>query len=100
MGVALGTWTARLPAVKQSLGVGDGSLGVALLGFAAGCLAGMQGAGRLVDRFGGARVMVPAAFGEVVLLLPTAYARSVPALAACLFMFGIVHGTLNIAMNA
>ncbi|WP_305785652.1 MFS transporter [Symbioplanes lichenis] len=99
-GAALGTWTARIPAVKQRLGLGDGRLSVALLAFAAGCIVGMAVLGRLTDRFGSTRVLVPAALLEGLLLVPPGLARNLATLAAALFLFGAVHGTLNIAMNA
>src|SRR6185437_730024 len=60
-GVILGSWTSRIPAVKQRLGVSDGQLSLALLAFAAGAIVGMQAVGRLVDRYGSRRVMLPAA---------------------------------------
>ena len=49
-GMLLGTWTARIPAVKHSLGLSDGQLSIALLTFAAGAITGMLVIGRLVDR--------------------------------------------------
>ncbi len=99
-GTALGTWTSRIPAVKARLGLSDGSLSIALLAFALGAIVGMVVLGRLVDRFGSTSVMVPMALGEGVLLVPAAYAPSLVTLAVALFVFGAVHGTLNIAMNA
>ncbi|MEU8820412.1 MFS transporter [Actinoplanes sp. NPDC048796] len=99
-GTALGVWTARIPAVKSNLGLGDGRLGVALLAFAAGCIAGMVVIGRLSDRFGSGRVLVPAMVLEGVLLVPPGFAGGLTALCAALFLFGATHGTLNIAMNA
>jgi fucose permease len=99
-GTALGTWTSRIPAVKAGLGLSDGRLSIALLAFAVGAIVGMVGLGRLVDRFGSTRIMVPTALGEGVLLVPPAYAPNLATLAVALFMFGAVHGTLNIAMNA
>ncbi|HEY0805048.1 MAG TPA: MFS transporter [Pseudonocardiaceae bacterium] len=99
-GTALGTWTSRIPAVKAGLGLSDGSLSIALLAFAVGAIVGMVGLGRLVDRLGSTRIMVPTAVGEGVLLVPPAYAPNLITLAAALFVFGAVHGTLNIAMNA
>jgi fucose permease len=99
-GTALGTWTSRIPAVKARLGLGDGSLSIALLAFALGAIVGMVVLGRLVDRFGSTSVMVPMALGEGALLVPAAYAPSLVTLAVALFVFGAVHGTLNIAMNA
>jgi fucose permease len=99
-GTALGTWTSRIPAVKARLGLSDGSLSIALLAFALGAIVGMIVLGRLVDRFGSTSVMVPMALGEGALLVPAAYVPNLVTLAAALFVFGAVHGTLNIAMNA
>jgi predicted MFS family arabinose efflux permease len=99
-GAALGVWTARIPAVKESLGLSDGRLSVALLAFAAGCITGMALIGRLTDRFGSSRVLVPAALLEGLLLIPPAFAGGLVTLSLALFVFGAVHGTLNIAMNA
>jgi MFS family permease len=100
LGMALGTWTARIPAIKHALGLSDGQLSVGLLVFAAGAITGMQVVGRLVDRYGSARIMIPTAIGEGVFLVPPAFAPNLAVLASTLFVFGAVHGTLNIAMNA
>jgi predicted MFS family arabinose efflux permease len=99
-GAVLGTWTARIPAIKHGLGLSDGQLSIALLAFAAGAITGMQAIGRLVDRYGSTRLMIPAAVADGALLMLPAYAGGLAALAASLFLFGAVHGTLNIAMNA
>ncbi|MEV6926036.1 MFS transporter [Dactylosporangium sp. NPDC051485] len=99
-GAALGAWTARVPAVKHRLGVDDFHLSVALLGLAAGAIAGQMLAGRLVDRFGSVRVAAPTALAEGALLLPAAYAPSLPLLTGAMLLFGLNHGVLNVAMNA
>src|SRR5207302_416595 len=57
-------------------------------------------AGKLVDRHGSRRVMIPAAGGDALLLIPPAFAPGLAVLVLCLFCFGAVHGTLNVAMNA
>jgi MFS family permease len=98
-GVILGSWTSRIPAVKQRLGVNDGQLSLALLAFAAGAIVGMQAVGRLVDRYGSRRVMLPAALIDGAILLAPAFAPNLPLLVLALFGFGSVHGTLNVAMN-
>jgi fucose permease len=99
-GTVLGTWTARIPAIKHDLSLSDGQLSVALLAFAGGAITGMQAIGRLVDRYGSTRLMIPAAAADGLLLILPAYAAGLATLAASLFLFGTVHGTLNIAMNA
>ncbi|WP_405148352.1 MFS transporter [Sphaerisporangium sp. NBC_01403] len=99
-GVSVGVWTARIPALKERLALGDGQLSLALLAIAAGALAGMQFVGRLVDRYGSARVMIPLAVAQgAVLLLPAAM-PDLLTLAASLALFGAAHGSLDVAMNA
>jgi fucose permease len=99
-GTILGTWTARIPAIKHRLDLSDAQLSIALLAFAAGAITGMQIIGRLVDRYGSTRIMVPAAALDGLLLILPAYAGGLVTLGAGLFLFGAVHGTLNIGMNA
>lgn len=99
-GMALGTWTARIPAIKHGLGLSDGQLSVGLLAFAAGAITGMQAVGRLVDRYGSTKIMIPASLAEGAMLILPAFAPSLVTLAGSLVLFGIVHGALNIAMNA
>ena len=99
-GMAIGTWTARIPAIKQGLGLSDGQLSLGLLGIAAGAIAGMQVVGRLVDRYGSVRVMLPMAFAQGVVLILPAYVPNLVGLALALFAFGAVHGTLDVSMNA
>ncbi|MFG1876383.1 MFS transporter [Sphaerisporangium sp. NPDC049003] len=99
-GVSIGVWTARIPALKERLELGDGQFSLALLAIAAGALAGMQVVGRLVDRYGSARVMVPLAVAQgAVLLLPAAMPDLIT-LAASLALFGAAHGSLDVSMNA
>jgi MFS family permease len=99
-GTMLGTWTSRIPAVKQRLGLTDGRLSLGLLAFAAGAIAGMQLAGRLVDRYGSAVVLTPAVVLDALLLISPARVSSLGWLAVALFAFGAAHGTVNVAMNA
>jgi MFS family permease len=99
-GITLGTWTARIPAIKHGLDLSDGWLSFALLAFAAGAITGMQSIGRVVDRFGSRRVMLPAAVVEGLALILPALMPNLVTLCLALFVFGAVHGSLNIAMNA
>jgi MFS family permease len=99
-GTALGAWTSRIPAVKDRLDLGDGQLAIGLLAFAAGAITGMQVVGHLVDRYGSRAVMIPLLFAEGAFLILPALAVDVTSLAVALYLFGTVHGTLNIAMNA
>ncbi|MEV4749160.1 MFS transporter [Streptosporangium sp. NPDC049248] len=99
-GMAIGTWTARIPSIKQGLGLSEGELSIALLGIAAGAIAGMQVVGHLVDRYGSVKVMLPMAFAQSVVLVLPAHMPNLAGLAIALFVFGAAHGTLDVAMNA
>ncbi|MGV9328409.1 MFS transporter [Streptosporangium sandarakinum] len=99
-GIAIGTWTARIPSIKEGLDLSDGRLSLGLLGIAAGAITGMQVVGRLIDRHGSTTVMIPMAFAQGIVLILPAHAPSLTALTATLFAFGLVHGTLDVAMNA
>jgi MFS family permease len=99
-GTAIGTWTARIPAVKQALGLGDGELSIALVGFVAGAITGMQLVGRLIDRHGSLRVVTVVAMTEAIVVVLPGFAPNLAVLTATLFCFGVNHGALNIAMNA
>ena len=99
-GAVVGAWTARMPAIQHHLQLSDSQLSIALLALAAGGLAGMRFAGRIVDRRGSAAVAIPTALILGTALAATAYAPSLPTLAAALLVLGGVHSLLNVSMNA
>jgi fucose permease len=98
-GVILGSWTSRIPAIKAHLALSDSRLSVGLLAFAGGAIAGMQLSGWLVDRLGSSTVLLPAVLVDAVALVGPAYAGGLGFLVAALAAFGLVHGTVNVAMN-
>ena len=100
MGLADGVWLARIPAIKENLGLSDGRLGVALLAAPVGLVLVAAIADRLIDRFGSARLTV--AGGLAMPLIPVAIglAGSEAALMAALFAFGAAGGLLDVSLNA
>ncbi|MBG0816573.1 MFS transporter [Planomonospora sp. ID82291] len=100
LGTVSGAWAARIPAVKTDLGLSDGRLSYGLLAMAVGLIVGMRFAGRLTDHFGSARVIVPAAVGTALAMIPPGYAPTLPALIASLFVYGLVNASLDVSMNA
>ncbi len=99
-GFALGGWFVRIPAVQDRLGLGEGLLGVALLGTAVGALAAMTAIGALISRFGSRPVVGVSAVVRAASLLPLALAPTLPILAAALVQVGVGTGALDVAMNA
>ena len=99
-GVVIGTWVVRIPAIKDELGLGEGLLGVALLGAAVGALLAMPLVGALVSRFGSRRVVGTTALLLTLSLVLPALAPSLLFLALALAMLGAANGGLDVAMNA
>ena len=99
-GFALGSWFVRIPAVQERLGIGEGLLGVALLGAAVGALLSMTVTGALISRLGSRRVVGATAFLLPVSLIPLALAPNVTVLALALLLVGAANGALDVSMNA
>ena len=99
-GFGFASFVVRIPAVQEKLSLGEGLLGLALLGVSMGSLPSMPLAGWLVSRFGSRPVV-----GISAVLLPlavplVALAPSLPALVAAFVLVGASAGTLDVSMNA
>ena len=99
-GFALGGWFVRIPAVQDRLGIGEGLLGVALLGAAVGALLSMTVTGALISRLGSRRVVGATAFLLPASLIPLDLAPNVVALALALLLVGAANGALDVSMNS
>jgi MFS family permease len=99
-GVVIGTWVVRIPAIKERLGLGEGLLGVVLLGAAVGALVAMPVVGALVSRFGSRRVVGVSALALTVALPMPGLAPSLLLLVPAVVLLGAANGGLDVAMNA
>jgi len=99
-GLADGVWLARLPAVKEHLGLSDARLGVALLAAPAGLVVVAAFADRLIDRFGSARPTTAGAVAISLLPIGLGLAGSMAALMAVLLVYGMSGGLTDVAINA
>jgi MFS family permease len=99
-GLVFANWVVRVPDIKAQVGASAASLGLALLGVSAGAVLTMTVTGQLCRRFGAERISVAMCLTLSFAVMLPALARSVPALAAALFVFGIGYGGLNVAMNS
>ncbi len=99
-GVVLAAWVVRIPAVQEKLSLGEGLLGVALLGAAVGALVSMPLTGALTSRFGSRPVVGVAALLLAGALLLPALAPSLPFLVLALVFLGATNGALDVSMNA
>jgi len=101
-GLTLSSWLARLPAVRDALGMSPSELGVVLLAGAVGALATVTAAGLVVTRFGGRVAMTIAAAGFTVsyMLLGLGPAMgSTGLLTAGVFLNGVSFALGNVPMN-
>jgi len=99
-GLILGSWAARIPAIKERLDLGEAELGLALGLVAVGALVAMPVSGWLSAR-GGSRRTTRLAFVACCLALPLpALAPSYALLLPAALLIGAGNGSLDVAMNA
>ncbi|WP_446215506.1 MFS transporter [Micromonospora sp. IBHARD004] len=102
-GLAVATWFSRVPAVKESLDLSAGRLGLLLLAMSVGALLAMPTAGLVTQRLGPARTVATStllvAVGMTVVGLSAGLAGSLAGVAAGLFALGYGSGACDVAMN-
>ena len=95
----MGSMFPRLPDIQQAMGVGEGQLGLALIGSAAGTLVSLTFAGRFIEAIGYRRVLLTA-----IPLLSAFYALAMwatgpLALFLLLLPVGLTIGCIEIIIN-
>lgn len=99
-GMLFATWVSRIPAIEQQRGLSHATLGLALLLLAFGAMISMPVAGALCVRFGSAKVCGIGILAYCAFLPLVSLAGDAWVFALCLFLFGIAHGSVDVAMNA
>lgn len=99
-GALIANWFARVPDVKQALGLSEGALSVALLAMAIGALLSQPTAGWVIGKVGSRKVTMVMAFANCAALILPGFAPSLPFLMLALFVYGASNGGLDVAMNA
>lgn len=99
-GLLFGTWAARVPAVKEMLGLDDGQLGVLLLMIGLGAVVSFPFAGRYADMKGAQRATIWILGGLALSLLLIALAPSAILTGVALFLFGLCYGGSDVTMNS
>ncbi|MBA2312147.1 MAG: MFS transporter, partial [Actinobacteria bacterium] len=99
-GAMPGFWAPRIPYIKANLGLGEGALGLALLGPAVGALGAMLLTGAIIARGGGRTVVRLTLVASCVVLPLPVMAPSFAWLVASLVLLGACLGAMDVAMNA
>ena len=98
--VFFGSWITRLPDIQERIGIGDGELGLALLGLPLGSVSVMPFVSYFIQKYGAGRVTI--FIGVIFCIISTlpVFATSHLGLFLILIMVGISTGAMDIAMNA
>ncbi|MEV5571387.1 MFS transporter [Spirillospora sp. NPDC052269] len=99
-GLSAAAWVARIPQIKEHLGLSAGTLGLALLGSPIGVVLATRVAGRTVARWGSRTTILAA--GTAAALSPVALGLAVnlPMLVCALVLLGASLGLMDVSMNA
>lgn len=98
-GVAYGQFTARIPAIKAHAGINDADLGLVLLAYGAGSIAGFLGAPLLLKRLPSRCMLVASALGLLLALTGTALAPAFFSLCCVAALFGLATAIFDVCMN-
>lgn len=98
-GAACGSWVPRLPAIKDQLKLTDGQVGLALLAFAAGAVAG-SALSRLILARGARRFVRVGTIALCAALIGPGLAMDLTVLIASLVVMGVCAGFLDVLENA
>jgi fucose permease len=99
LGIAEGTWAARIPAVKGGLHLSPGQLGLALLGPALGCVLAMPAVGAILASVAPRRVVQVGLLAVAGFLPMTTLATSTWQLFLILTGWGAGIGIVDVGMN-
>ena len=99
-GFVVGAFVARLPDFKEILGISDGEIGRSIVFSSIGLLLGLAPVGRLSAKLGSSRVAIPASIALALSTTLVGFSHSVFQFSASLFLFGLLLGAQDVAMNA
>jgi len=104
-GLALATWVARIPGIRDDLGLGKdpAAVGLLILGMSVGAILGLTVASPLLVRFGPHRGMVGGlvivAVGVLLIGTGATLFHSIPSVAIGLILLGFGNGMVDVMMN-
>jgi MFS family permease len=99
-GFLFASWTAHIPHIKDHLHLGDGTLGVALLGAPIGSMLAMLAVSRLLPKFGSRRVVRVALVGYCLAGPVVGLSTSLVTFFIAFLLWGIFQGSFDVSMNA
>jgi MFS family permease len=98
--IFFGSWITRLPDIQERIGIGEGELGLALLGLPLGSVSVMPFISYFIQKYGAGRVTVFISIIFCIISILPVFATSLLGLFIILILVGISTGAMDIAMNA
>ena len=99
-GALMGAWAPQIPLLLTRHGIGEGTLGLLILGLGLGAVGAMLFTGRLIAGHGSRPVLRVFALAVVPVLALVVLAPSLWLLALAMALFGAMIGSMDVAMNA
>lgn len=98
-GILFASWVSRLPLIQTTRGLDHNQLGLGLLGLSFGALISMPTTGWLCAKYGSRIICIITGVGYAVMLPFLAGTPDGAPFFLSLFLFGIVHGAIDVGMN-
>jgi MFS family permease len=95
----MGGFFPRLAEIQRSMGVGEGALGLALIGVAAGTLISLTFGAHAIERLGHRRTLLWLLPSLPIFYALAAHAQTPLVMFACLFPAGILVGAVEVVVN-
>ncbi|MEV6306117.1 MFS transporter [Actinoplanes sp. NPDC051861] len=101
LGVAMASFAARIPQIRDELGLTPSQLGLVLLSIAVGSITSLPLAGHIVGRFGSRRTVGATAvlLGVALTVVAVGYQFGVLPVIVGLYLYGFATGAWDVAMN-
>lgn len=99
-GLIMGSWTGRIPAIREELHMPHSALSMVLLCGGFGAVLSYPVSAWMMSRLGGHKTVLIAGLALLAALLGIGNAPSVAVLMGAVFLMGIPAGCLNVGMNA
>ena len=99
-GALIANWFARIPDIKQQLGLSEGAFSLALLSMAVGALVAQPITGWGISRVGSRKITMAMALTFCAFIILPGFADSLLSLSLVLLLVGASNGALDVAMNA
>ena len=99
LGIAFGTWAARLAEIKDHIHASNGALGLTLSAVTVGSLLSMPSSAGAIARFGSRRMTMVGTAGMIAILPLLALVHTPLELAGLLFCYGVTIAWMDVSMN-